>query len=436
MAFTAGDIITRAQTLFFDATGVRLTTANALKWVNDAQRAVLDKRPQANTLTVIAQLEAGKVLQTLPAGGRRIVDMPRNLLSVTVPPTPATAGLLVAESNGATGVKIWAVSTSAITLLTSIPYSDARVPASAEWLKFDAVPFGSDWYCVLAGDGVYGGDLFKISAGVATNQSSDLGMTWTGAGYGPNSIVSATAGMVVGMNQAPKYKFSVNGSTWGDGVTLPTPLLNGCILAGSAGKFYDVASSGNAWKSTDGLNYTDTLMPPGAEVNPLGALSFGDGGMLNIGGFGGSAAIFNWMSAAGVEAGSVNLNVGGTYKVALGNASHAFGYTPMWGVFGATNANILVRDNAGQCAVAKGATPAAFATGGGATVSTVGASGSYGYGCYSLGGGNYVVVLDTGIYRTTDFTTFTLAQAPSGIETFIGAGGYNPGTVTPPAGWS
>lgn len=436
MALTAAQVISRVRDLLQDSAGTRWPDPTLLRFLNDGLRDIVSLRPEALQNTVIAQLAEG-VRQELPTGYRRFVRMPRNLLAVTVPVTPTPAGLLVAESNGSTGVNLYQVTSGAVTFLCAIAYSSARVPASAQWLKFDAAPLGSNWYAVLSGDGLsYGGDLYKItSAGVATNQTADLGMTWTSALYGPNSIVASLDGLAVGMNQAPKFKFSANGSTWSDGVTLPTALTDGSLLAGSAGNLYDVALTGNAWKSTDGLNFTDTSMPAGVGVSPLATATFGDGGLLLIGGSGSNPNTMNWLTAAGAASSSITVNVGGTYVMAVGNNSRAFGYTPVSGVFASSRANILVRNADGQCAVARGTTLASFANGGGATVATVGSTGAFGYGCYDMGSGNYVVVLDSGIYRTTDFVTFSLAQAPTSYETFIGAGGWVPASVSVPGTW-
>lgn len=96
----ASTILSKAAAILFDETNVRWTQAELLTHLNRAQRIVVDAAPQAGTVKEVALLGEG-ARQSLPTGGIRLLDMPRNLTeNVTL-----TAGKGTATASGA-GVPI------------------------------------------------------------------------------------------------------------------------------------------------------------------------------------------------------------------------------------------------------------------------------------------------------------------------------------------
>jgi hypothetical protein len=78
MAITAGDLISRTARILQDETNVRWLRTELLDWLNDAQREVVMYRPDASSVVGVMSLVAG-TLQTLPSGGIKVLDVPRNM---------------------------------------------------------------------------------------------------------------------------------------------------------------------------------------------------------------------------------------------------------------------------------------------------------------------------------------------------------------------
>lgn len=74
------DVISRARTLLndTDATGYRWSQQDLIDYINDAQRMIAVLRPDSSSGTTVATLVAG-TKQTIPSGGFRILDIPRNI---------------------------------------------------------------------------------------------------------------------------------------------------------------------------------------------------------------------------------------------------------------------------------------------------------------------------------------------------------------------
>jgi hypothetical protein len=84
----ASAIITRAQTILQDDTGVRWTINELLGWLNDGQREIVLLRPGVNPHTASMQLAAG-TLQALPSDAVALIDVTRNLGVNGATPGPA-----------------------------------------------------------------------------------------------------------------------------------------------------------------------------------------------------------------------------------------------------------------------------------------------------------------------------------------------------------
>jgi len=80
----AKDILTRASTIVNDTTSVRWPESELLNWLNDAQREIVNQRPDSNAVNVSHPLIAG-TKQTIPAGGIRLLDVTRNLGAAALP---------------------------------------------------------------------------------------------------------------------------------------------------------------------------------------------------------------------------------------------------------------------------------------------------------------------------------------------------------------
>lgn len=78
MPVMASDIITRAQTVVQDTTGVRWPFAELLQWLNDGQREVAVYKPSATATNVAITLQQG-TLQSAGEGGLAILRVIRNL---------------------------------------------------------------------------------------------------------------------------------------------------------------------------------------------------------------------------------------------------------------------------------------------------------------------------------------------------------------------
>lgn len=78
MAFTANDLIVDAALLYGDTGYDRVSTADWIKYLNNAIRALILVRPDAGATTEALQLSAG-IKQDLPSDSLRLLDISRNL---------------------------------------------------------------------------------------------------------------------------------------------------------------------------------------------------------------------------------------------------------------------------------------------------------------------------------------------------------------------
>jgi hypothetical protein len=78
MALTADDVLSRASEILLDETRILWPEAKLLAHLNDAQREIVNLRPDAGAQVDAVRLDTG-VKQTLPTGSLRLLDMPRNL---------------------------------------------------------------------------------------------------------------------------------------------------------------------------------------------------------------------------------------------------------------------------------------------------------------------------------------------------------------------
>jgi hypothetical protein len=93
MAFTANDYIVDAALLYGDVAYARVSSANWIKYLNAAIRALILVRPDAGAQTSNVQLAAG-VLQTLPTTALRLLDITRNMGA-----NGSTAGKIITPSD-------------------------------------------------------------------------------------------------------------------------------------------------------------------------------------------------------------------------------------------------------------------------------------------------------------------------------------------------
>lgn len=78
MPVLASDIISRAQVVVQDTTGVRWPFAELLQWLNDGQREVALYKPSATAANVAIMLQQG-TLQNIGPGGLALLRVVRNL---------------------------------------------------------------------------------------------------------------------------------------------------------------------------------------------------------------------------------------------------------------------------------------------------------------------------------------------------------------------
>ena len=91
---TGANLITRAQDTLQDTTSVRWPEAELLRYINDAQREIVNFRPEASSKTANLQLVTG-TLQTLPTEGLRLIKVTRNMSDASGGATGARAIRLV-----------------------------------------------------------------------------------------------------------------------------------------------------------------------------------------------------------------------------------------------------------------------------------------------------------------------------------------------------
>lgn len=77
MAQTAKNIVDRASMVIQDLTNVRWPLAELIDWLNDSRRELAVVRPDIYSTMESKTLDAG-AKQSLPSGGLRLMDIPRN----------------------------------------------------------------------------------------------------------------------------------------------------------------------------------------------------------------------------------------------------------------------------------------------------------------------------------------------------------------------
>ena len=78
MALTGTNLLSRIEDILQDTTSVRWPEAELLRYINDAQREIVNYRPESSAKTDNVQLVAG-TKQTLPADGLRLIKVTRNM---------------------------------------------------------------------------------------------------------------------------------------------------------------------------------------------------------------------------------------------------------------------------------------------------------------------------------------------------------------------
>jgi hypothetical protein len=93
---TGTNIIDRARLTLQDSSGVRWTDAELLIYINDAQREIVNFRPEATATHANLQLSTGTE-QTLPSGGLRLIKVTRNMSGTASDATGAKSIRIVEE---------------------------------------------------------------------------------------------------------------------------------------------------------------------------------------------------------------------------------------------------------------------------------------------------------------------------------------------------
>ena len=75
---TGANILARIKDILQDTTSVRWPEAELLRYINDAQREIVNYRPESSATTANVQLVAG-TKQSLPSGGLRLIKVTRNM---------------------------------------------------------------------------------------------------------------------------------------------------------------------------------------------------------------------------------------------------------------------------------------------------------------------------------------------------------------------
>ena len=75
---TGANILARIKDILQDTTSVRWPEAELLRYINDAQREIVNYRPESSATTANIQLVAG-TKQSLPSGGLRLIKVTRNM---------------------------------------------------------------------------------------------------------------------------------------------------------------------------------------------------------------------------------------------------------------------------------------------------------------------------------------------------------------------
>jgi len=82
MALTGTNLLSRIKDILQDTTSVRWPEAELLRYINDAQREIVNFRPESSATTANVQLVTG-TKQTLPSGGLRLIKITRNMDGTT-----------------------------------------------------------------------------------------------------------------------------------------------------------------------------------------------------------------------------------------------------------------------------------------------------------------------------------------------------------------
>ena len=78
MALTGTNLLSRIEDILQDTTSVRWPEAELLRYINDAQREIVNYRPESSAKTANVQLVTG-TKQTLPTDGLRLIKVTRNM---------------------------------------------------------------------------------------------------------------------------------------------------------------------------------------------------------------------------------------------------------------------------------------------------------------------------------------------------------------------
>ena len=77
---TGANLLSRIKDILQDTTSVRWPEAELLRYIHDAQREIVNYRPESSATTSNVQLVTG-TKQTLPTGGLRLIKVTRNMSS-------------------------------------------------------------------------------------------------------------------------------------------------------------------------------------------------------------------------------------------------------------------------------------------------------------------------------------------------------------------
>lgn len=108
------DLISKAQTLLLDATGVRWPVLELQGWLNDSYRDTVNLRPDCNTQTGSFACAAGprQILTAQFAQALRLIEVVRNI----APTSDLRAVRLISRSSLDSQIRDWYGSTQAVTV--------------------------------------------------------------------------------------------------------------------------------------------------------------------------------------------------------------------------------------------------------------------------------------------------------------------------------
>jgi len=73
------EVLDRAGIILQDTTNIRWPTAELLDWLNDGQREIVLRKPDAYTVSEAVVLVVSETKQSIPAAGIQLIDIVRNL---------------------------------------------------------------------------------------------------------------------------------------------------------------------------------------------------------------------------------------------------------------------------------------------------------------------------------------------------------------------